>query len=44
MKSGITTPNPRSALDAVTVLGLHSGRCWPGASESECWAASQIGR
>jgi hypothetical protein len=36
---GKRTPNKRSALDARTPLCFHMERHWPGASESERWAA-----
>ena len=32
--------NERSALDARTVLCFHIEAHWPGASESERWAAA----
>jgi hypothetical protein len=30
-------PNERSGVDAGTVLGLHIGRRWPGATHRERW-------
>ena len=33
------SPNHRSALDARTAVRLHIEAPWPGASESDRWAA-----